>query len=46
MIKLNAFQTDIHAQYNFLKCGAIVRIIKDIKKEVLTDHPALVGNAK
>ncbi len=46
MIKLNAFTTNIHAQYNFLKGGAIDRLIKDIKKEDLTDHPALVGNAK
>ena len=46
MIKLNAFTTDIHAQYNFLRGGAIDRLIKDIKKEDLTDHPALVGNAK
>ena len=46
MIKLNAFQTDIHAQYDFLKGGAIERLIKSIKKENLTDHNALVGNAK
>ena len=46
MIKLNAFQTDIHAQYDFLKGGAIERLIKSIKKEDLTDHNALVGNAK
>jgi len=46
MIKLNAFTTDIHAQYDFLKGGAIERLMKDIKKEDLTDHPALVGNAK
>ena len=46
MIKLNAFQTNIHAQYDFLKGGAIDRLIRDIKKEDLTDHNALVGNAK
>ena len=46
MIKLNAFQTDIHAQYDFLKGGAIERLLKSIKKEDLTDHNALVGNAK
>jgi len=46
MIKLNAFQTNIHAQYDFLKGGAIERLIKSIKKEDLTDHNALVGNAK
>ena len=46
MIKFNAFTTNIHAQYNFLKGGAIDRLINDIKKEDLTDHPALVGNAK
>ena len=46
MIKLNAFQTDIHAQYDFLKGGAIDRLIKDIKKEDLTNHAALIGNAK
>ena len=46
MIKLNAFQTDIHAQYDFLKGGPIERLIKSIKKEDLTDHNALVGNAK
>ena len=39
MIKLNAFTTDIHAQYDFLKGGAIERLMKDIKKEDLTDHP-------
>ena len=46
MIKLNAFQTNIHAQYDFLKGGAIERLIKSIKKEDLTNHNALVGNAK
>ena len=46
MIKLNAFQTNIHAQYDFLRGGAIDRLIKSIKKEDLTDHNALVGYAK
>ena len=46
MIKLNAIQTNIHAQYNFLKGRAIDRLIKSIKKEDLTNHNALVGNAK
>ena len=46
MIKLNAFQTNIHAQYDFLRGGAIDRLIKSIKKEDLTNHNALVGNAK
>ena len=46
MMKLNAFKTDIHAHYNFLKGGAIDRLIKDIKKEDLTDHASLIGNAK
>jgi len=46
MIKLNAFTTHIHTQYDFLKGGAIDRLVKDIKKEELTDHGSLVGNAK
>ena len=46
MIKLNAFSTDIYAQYNFLKGGAIDRLISDIKKEDLIDHASLIGNAK
>jgi len=46
MIKLNAFTTNIYAHYDFLKGGAIDRLIKDIKKEDLTDHGALIGNAK
>ena len=45
-VKLTAFATDIHAQYDFLQSGAIDRLIRDIKKEDLTDHNALVGNAK
>ena len=32
MIKLNAFTTDIHAQDDFLKGGAIERLMKDNKK--------------
>ena len=46
MIKLNAFTTHIHAQYDFLKGAPIERLIKDIKKEDLADHGSLVGNAK
>ncbi len=46
MIKLNAFTTDIHAQYDFLKAGEIERLMKDIKKDDLTDLSALVANAK
>ena len=46
MIKLNAFTTNVYAHYDFLKGGAIDRLIKDIKKEDLTNHAALIGNAK
>ena len=41
-VKLTAFATDIHAQYDFLQSGAIDRLIRDIKKEDLTDHLSLI----